>query len=211
MDFKNMFNLDKLNKGIKNIQNKKHIKNLVILALVGVLLIIFSNTLKDMNTSKVNVNFNKNNLKDVDSKSKDENRKNIKISQEEEKIEKKLKETLEDIEGVGRVKVMVYFKGGEEEIPAININDSTSVTEEKDTDGGTRQIKQKNDGRSIVMMNTENGTKPFVVKKYKPQVTGVCVVSEGAENNLIKLQIHKAVIDLFDLKENQVNVYPMKR
>lgn len=212
MDLKKIFNPEKLTDKRKGKGGKNYITNLFILLLIGVLLAVVSNTFKDKSAATFNSkpqnsnNIEENTLTTVSNEDQEEV-----IAKEEAEIERKLKDTLENIEGVGKVKVMVYFKGGEEQIPAININDSTSLTEEKDTDGGTRKITQKNDGRTIVMMNTENGTKPFVVKKYKPEVTGVCVVAEGAENNLIKLQIHKAVINLFGLKESQVNVYSMKK
>lgn len=212
MDFKKLFNLEKLKRKTDDNNFKKmNLGNLSILVLVGILLVILSTAFKNdtISTSSKMVGNDKNPLT-LESTSTDDE-KNKLMRTEEQEVERKLKETLENIQGVGKVQVMVYFKGGEEQIPAININDSTSLTEEKDIDGGTRKITQKNDGRSIVMMNTQNGTEPFVVKKYKPEVTGVCVVSEGAENNLTKLEIQKAVVNLFDLKENQVNVYAMKK
>lgn len=209
MDLKKFLNSEKLKDKLSEKTSKKNFMNLLILVLVGVLLAILSNTFKETAASSIIPSKN-NQITEVE-KTKNVQVDNETISKEEQDIEKKLKDTLENIEGVGNVKVMIYFKGGEEQIPAININDSTSLTEEKDVDGGTRKITQKNDGRSIVMMNTENGTEPFVVKKYKPEVTGVFIVAEGADNNLIKLQIEKAVINLFDLKEDQVNVYAMKK
>lgn len=209
MDLKKFLNSEKLKDKLSEKTSKKNFMNLLILVLVGVLLAILSNTFKE--TAASSIIPSKNNQVTEVEKTKNVQVDNETISKEEQDIEKKLKDTLENIEGVGNVKVMIYFKGGEEQIPAININDSTSLTEEKDVDGGTRKITQKNDGRSIVMMNTENGTEPFVVKKYKPEVTGVFIVAEGADNNLIKLQIEKAVINLFDLKEDQVNVYAMKK
>lgn len=209
MDLKKFLNSEKLKDKLSEKTSKKNFMNLLILVLVGVLLAILSNTFKE--TAASSIIPSKNNQVTEAEKTKNVQEDNETISKEEQDIEKKLKDTLENIEGVGNVKVMIYFKGGEEQIPAININDSTSLTEEKDVDGGTRKITQKNDGRSIVMMNTENGTEPFVVKKYKPEVTGVFIVAEGADNNLIKLQIEKAVINLFDLKEDQVNVYAMKK
>lgn len=212
MDLKSLFKLEKIREKTNEKKGKANVANLLILVLIGVLLAMLSNTFKDTSTS----NINNNNLPKgkgsvTQQKSQGEDEKNSEAKDEEAEVEKKLKDTLENIQGVGNVKVMVYFKGGEEQIPAININDATSLTEEKDVDGGTRKITQKNDGRTIVMMQTDNGTKPFVVKKYKPQVTGICIVAEGAEDRLIKLQIQKAVLNLFDLKESQVNVYPMKK
>lgn len=209
---KKLFDTDRVKKSLKDKNGKDYTKKLVLLAIIGVFCIMASNIFKTPNTVKVNSknkdNISQNEEKEVKSMN---SAKNNEMSDEEKEIEEKLKDTLENIDGVGKVKVMVYFKGGEEQIPAINVNDSTSLTEEKDTDGGTRKVTQKNDGKTIVMMNTEKGTEPFVVKKNKPEVSGVCVVAEGADDNLIKLQIHKAVVNLFDLKEKDVNVYSMKK
>ena len=52
---------------------------------------------------------------------------------------------------------------------------------------------------------------PLIVKKNKPKVTGVLVVAEGAEDKVTEYRIRKAVTNLFDIPDNQVNVYPMKK
>lgn len=129
----------------------------------------------------------------------------------ETSIQDKLKDTLEKIDGVGRVEVMVSFESGEEQVPAVNINDSTSNTEEKDNEGGIRNTTQKNNGSTVVITNEGDKSKPLIVKIYKPKVSGVCVVAEGAEDKITGLRISKAVVDLFSIPENKVNVYPMKK
>ena len=127
----------------------------------------------------------------------------------ESQLENKLKSTLEEIQGVGRVQLMIYFESGEESVPAVNINDSESLTVENDTGGGKRNITQKNDGRTVVMSNNGDTNEPLIVKKYKPIITGVCVVAEGSNEKVTELRIRQAVINLFNLPENKVNVYPM--
>ncbi|MBZ9688008.1 stage III sporulation protein AG [Clostridium estertheticum] len=127
----------------------------------------------------------------------------------ESQLENKLKSTLEEIQGVGKVQLMIYFESGEESVPAVNINDSESLTVENDTGGGKRNTTQKNDGRTVVMSNNGNTNEPLIVKKYKPIITGVCVVAEGSNEKITELRIRQAVINLFNLPENKVNVYPM--
>jgi stage III sporulation protein AG len=126
----------------------------------------------------------------------------------ESQLENKLKSTLEQIQGVGKVQLMIYFESGEESVPAVNINDSESLTVENDTGGGKRNITQKNDGRTVVMSNNGNTNEPLIVKKYKPIITGVVVVAEGSNEKITELRIRQAVINLFNLPENKVNVYP---
>lgn len=215
MKIKKIFDMDKILKKTKGENGKKYIGNLTILVLIGVLMAILGSTLKNSSTFNLNKNKKNNNesaTEQTSTSNKDENtEKTAQIKDEQSKMEAKLKNILENISGVGEVQVMIYFKGGEEKVPAFNVNDSTSLTEEKDVEGGTRKITQNNDGRTVVMMNTENGTEPLIVKEYNPRVTGVCVVAKGARDKLVQLQIQKAVINLFGLEESKVNVYPMKK
>lgn len=177
---------------------KKSLSNLLILFLVGLLMLITINFLSVSNDSGNEKNQNQSS----DLKS---------VNDYEAQVQSKLKETLEKVQGVGTVEVMVSFECGEEQVPALNITDSTNSTEEKDTEGGTRSTTQNNNGTSVVITNDGSKSEPLIVKTYKPKVTGVCVVAEGAENKLTELRISKAVMNLFNITEDKVNVYPMKR
>lgn len=211
MDFKKL--LEKLNKKDdgKNTSDKNMISNLLILLLVGILIVVTmsffktSNTISLQNISKGNGS-NSSNKAEQQSTNSDNGSGNY-----ESGIQQKLKDTLEKIEGVGKVEVMINFESGEEQVPAVNINDSTSTTEEKDNNGGARSTTQKNNGSSVVITNDGSKSQPLIVKTYKPRVSGVCVVAEGAENKVTELRITKAVVDLFNIPENKVNVYPMKK
>ncbi|SQB91495.1 stage III sporulation protein AG [Clostridium tetanomorphum] len=63
----------------------------------------------------------------------------------------------------------------------------------------------------MVITNNGDKTQPLIVKKNKPKVTGVFIVAEGAENKVTEYRIKKAVINLFNIPDNKVNVYPMKK
>ncbi|AJD30355.1 stage III sporulation protein AG [Clostridium sporogenes] len=198
MNIKNW--LKKLETNPKN--NKKNI-NILIVVLVGVLFLIAGSTFKKDSVMS----------KNEDPKNKQTQEEKIEIENEdyERETQSKLKTTLEKIDGVGKVEVMITFESGEEKVPAVNINNSTNKSVEKDTEGGTRNTTQENEGSSVVITNNGDKTQPLIVKEYKPKITGVCIVAEGAEDNITKLRISKAVVDLFSLAENKVNVYPMKK
>lgn len=197
MDIKNW--LKKLETNPKN--NKKNM-NILIVVLVGVLFLIAGSTLKKDSVMSKNEN--------PKNKQTQEEKIEVKNDDYEKETQNKLKATLEKIDGVGKVEVMITFESGEEKVPAVNINNSTNKSVEKDTEGGTRNTTQENEGSSVVVTNDGDKTQPLIVKEYKPKITGVCIVAEGAENNITKLRISKAVVDLFSLAENKVNVYPMK-
>ena len=125
--------------------------------------------------------------------------------------ENRLKAILEDINGVGRVNVMVTIEGTEEQVPAVNVNDSTSNTKEKDNTGGTRDTTQQNNGSTVVFSSDGSKNMPLIIKTYKPKVVGVVVVAEGAKDNYIQTQIREAVTRAFNIKPDKVSVYPMKK
>lgn len=212
--------LDKLTEKLKmqtdkNKSNKKSniMTNIIIVVLFGVLIMLVGSSFKGMsdNTkSAISSNVKSETKQNVTTKNQD--MENDDETEYESNLQNDLKETLSKIDGVGKVSVMIYFEAGEEQVPAVNINDSTSNTQEKDNQGGVRKTTQKNNGSTVVITNEGDGVnKPLIVKKYKPKVTGVCVVAEGADNDLTQLRIKNAVINLFNLTEEKVNVYPMKK
>ena len=204
---KELFN----NKKMSN--DKKNIFNLAIVFLVGVLIIATVSFFKSYNNEN-SVNTSKN-LNDDSSKSTKQQSSTSstqsKAEDYEKSIQENLKNTLEKMDGVGKVEVMISFENGEESVPAVNITDSTNTTEEKDTEGGTRNTTQKNNGSTVVVTNDGSKSQPLIVKTYNPKVSGVCVVAEGAENKITQLRISKAITDLFGISEDKVNVYPMKK
>lgn len=190
------------------LNDKNNRANLFIVFLVGILILISISFFKTSNT-QISAQ-DKNNTKTTKEQQKTEEQ-NTDQEQYENEVQDKLKGTLEKIEGVGKVDVMVSFESGEEQVPAVNVSDSTNTTEEKDNEGGVRNSTQKNNGSTVVITNDGSKSKPLIVKTYKPKVSGVCVVAEGSENKLTELRITKAVVNLFNISEDKVNVYPMKK
>ena len=196
---------DDKNKNVNGKKSDKLLGNLVLMILVAVVIVLGSSFLKNNSSTTATTAATAETEKDKVLKQT-----NISgLTDYESQLENKLKATLEEIQGVGKVQLMIYFESGEESIPAVNINDSESLTVENDTGGGKRNITQKNDGRTVVMSNNGSTNEPLIVKKYKPIITGVCVVAEGSNEKVTELRIRQAVINLFNLPENKVNVYPM--
>lgn len=195
--------MERLRKG----SPKETASNVVILFLIAVLIfIVFSFFSSDGSKTTVNSNLSsteqKNNASTVQQGSSTEY---------EKQLNTELKSILEQIQGVGRVSVMIYFDSGEEQVPALNTNNSTTSTTESDNEGGKRQNTQKNDGTTVVITNDGSKSEPLIIKTNKPKITGVCVVAEGAEDKVIALSISKAVVNLFEIPDNKVTVYPMKK
>ena len=193
---------DDSNKNQNSKKSDKMLVNLVLMILVAVVIVLASSFFKNSSSTSAALGESEKDKVVAENNS-------FQSNDYESQLENKLKTTLEGIEGVGRVQLMIYFESGEESIPAVNINDSKSLTEENDTSGGKRNTTQENNGRTVVMSNNGNADQPLIVKTYKPTITGVCVVAEGSSEKVTELRIRQAVINLFNLPESKVNVYPM--
>ncbi|SHJ66310.1 stage III sporulation protein AG [Hathewaya proteolytica DSM 3090] len=193
---------------------KYNIGNVLILVLLGAVLIMTANVFSKKSALTNGSNSNNGvNIKGTDIKEKtmEKNSEGIdRMNRYGDELNKKLTEILSSINGVGKVKSMIYFQGGEEYIPAVNENNSISTTEEADTNGGKRKINQNNDGKTIVTFSEDNNTKPLITHTKAPKIVGLCIVAEGAEDKITELRIMEAVINLFDIPESKVHVYPMK-
>lgn len=190
----------KLISEFKKLLDDKKITNLLTIALVIAFIILALNVFyPDM--------FKKEDIKSTLSEEVEIN--NIKDEYEEAQKEE-LKSILENMYGVGEVKVMISFKSGESKILAYNSSKQIVSTEEKDTEGGTRVSNQTDDGSTVVMTNEGGDNEPFIVETYKPKIEGIMILAEGASDSKIKYDIQKAVSSLYGLSAEKVNVYPMK-
>lgn len=122
-------------------------------------------------------------------------------------LEQQLKSTLGKIKGIGEVDVMIYISKSEEKIPVFNENNQDSNTKENASSGGDRTINQKSDNKTVVTTNDE----PFISSTKMPEITGVVVVAQGADNEATRLRITKTVVNLFGLSYDKVNVHSMKK
>jgi stage III sporulation protein AG len=196
------------NKPEMNKKSKKDLfTNMIILFLGGVLLVIVGSIFKPEIIPTVT---NKTNDKVQVANNQGGNGISVDTSYKE-KVEKELIAALEHIDGVGKVHVMIYFEGGEEQLPVFNSNESKNTTNEKDTNGGARTITQENGGNTVVMTNEGGNQKPVIGKTLNPKITGILVTAEGASDKITELRVRQAVLKLFGLADNKVEVYPMKK
>ena len=85
------------------------------------------------------------------------------------------------------------------------------VTNEKDQDGGTRNITDVSRSGEVVMYQVSGGQTPVVLKKIKPKIRGVLVVASGAENLTVKKLITQAVERGLGASAHRISVIPRKQ
>ncbi|NLU51872.1 MAG: hypothetical protein GXX10_03280 [Clostridiaceae bacterium] len=117
-------------------------------------------------------------------------------------LEKRLSELLSKVEGAGAVSVMIYADSSSEQVPAYN-NVQDTRNDERET-GRSSEISET---REVALSGNEN---PVILKVLVPQIRGVVVVAEGADDILIKEQLNKAVCTLLGIPEHRVHVLKHK-
>ena len=107
-------------------------------------------------------------------------------------LEKRLVKTLSKVEGVGDVSVVITVESGMETVLAnktITTNSNGNVVVEE----------------SPIIVNGKTIT---VMEKY-PEIIGVLIVCEGANNIAVMRKIQQATISLLDININQIEILSM--
>lgn len=199
----------KLIEKFKKLSLNKQLTNIVIVILVGILIIIAASAFKD--STNVNTdNSQKENTVSSDLSDNNDGSNSTDASYENQQ-ETKLKNILENIQGVGEVQDMIQYDRGKEQVPAYDQSNSSSVTNEDDNSGGKRTTTQNSTGTNMVLTNNGDKTEPFIIDEYQPRVSGIIITAEGADNAQIKYDITISVSELFNIPLDKVNVLPMKK
>ncbi|MBM6836768.1 stage III sporulation protein AG [Clostridium saudiense] len=198
---------DKLNNELKKMMNNKTFVNALIVLLMIAFLWLAYTTFFSSSSSNGKSALNPKGAQEVTA---DETEVSTQILDYETEQKQELKEILAKIEGVGKVEVKMYFESGEVKVPAYNSTTQTSETREEDSQGGTRSTVQENGGDTVVMYSDGSTNEPFIVQTYKPKITGIIIVAEGASNSKLRYDIQTAVSTLYNLSLDKVNVYPME-
>ena len=197
---------DKANQELKKLMgNKTFVNALMVLLAIAFLWLAYTTFFSSSNNEKEET---------VPRGAKEVSADGDEVSQEildyESKQKEELKKILSKMEGVGEVDVKMYFESGEVKVPAYNSTTQTAETREEDSQGGTRSTIQETGGDTVVMYSDGSTNEPFIVQTYKPKITGIIIVAEGASNSKLRYDIQIAVSTLYNLSLDKVNVYPME-
>lgn len=108
-------------------------------------------------------------------------------------LEERLTNSLKNVEGVGKVSVVINVESGMETVLATKV----TVTE----NGGVKETVET----PIII----NG-KPVVLKEMFPKITGVLIVAEGAGSISVLRRIQQATVSLLDINVNDIEILTMK-
>lgn len=179
---------DDIREKLKKICRKE---NLLVVGLVGAILIVISLPMGANNTETV---------KKVEKATVEESG----VS-DKDYLERKLEELLGQVDGVGKVKVLITYKSSSEKI--VLQNTETDTSSEEETDGTqTRKSNEKNVREETVYDKSDSGETPYVVKEIEPEIEGVLVAAEGGGNSQTAKNISEAIMALFNIEAHKIKV-----
>lgn len=197
MQFKNFLN------NFFKPENKKLKNNIIVMFLIGVLLIVSGNTIFNSESTS--------DKPEVMQKTEESTVSKSTSNSAEENLEKRLESILGNIQGAGRVKVMVSISTGSEVSLAQEIKRETNGTIETSTQGEKKETTTENYENSIVLAENGKGVQePLVLKETAPKVEGVLILCEGGDDITIKEAISKACQALFNVPAHKIEVLKMK-
>ncbi len=109
-----------------------------------------------------------------------------------EMLEKELEELLSDMDGVGKVRVMLTMKDTGAHVLDKNIKRNGEDSE-------TSTVVYKNDKEES----------PYVTNWYLPDVEGVLIVAQGGGNAVTVSDISDAVMALFNIEAHKIKIVKM--
>ena len=133
------------------------------------------------------------------------------VNQEEQKV----KRLLEQMAGVGKVEVMITVHSSEELVVEKECPVDRKETKEQDSSGGSRFVNEVHTTENIIYTdagNMSNKTNtPLVIKTILPQIKGMAIAAQGAENIDVRQAIMDVMRTLYNLESFQVKVVAMKK
>lgn len=127
----------------------------------------------------------------------------------EKKMERRLKEVLESMDGVGKVEVMITLRDSGESVVEKDTTVNSQKTEEEDNGVKRSVTESQSQEESVFSQQQSSVQEPFISREITPQVEGIVVVAEGGENSVVIKNISDAVLALFPVEAHKIKVVKM--
>ena len=192
-------------------ENKKKIENLAVFLVILVVTLIIINLIwnggGEDSKQEPAVDPNKKLAEQIDDQNATISTANLTT---QDTLALQLEEILGQIEGVGKVKVLITYSQTSQTVPMYNEDTSQKDTEETDTSGGTRKIIETDVQKEIIYQETDGEKTPITQSVVSPKVEGAIITVKGASDATIKTNIIQAVEAVTGLATHKIQVFEMK-
>ena len=183
--------------------NKRKIESLVVFVVILVITVVLINVIwnGDKNIEKEKLNEGKI-LAQTKAEQNNDEMKSI-------SLEEKIENILQNIEGVGKAKVLLTYSESSQTIAMYNEDKSQSDTEEMDNGGGNRKITQSSNKREVIYQEIGGEKIPVTQSIVEPKIEGAIVTASGAGNSVVKNNIVQAIEAATGLATHKIQVFEM--
>lgn len=129
-----------------------------------------------------------------------------------ENMETRLTNVLSQVDGIGKVQVMITAKATQEKVVLKDTPYKKTTVKEEDSTGATRESKETTSEEGTILEKQQDGSEsPYITKELQPEIEGVVVIAEGAAQKQIEAEINDAVVALFSVPSHKIKVMKMKK
>ncbi|MGN0355937.1 MAG: stage III sporulation protein AG [Muricoprocola sp.] len=126
-------------------------------------------------------------------------------------LEQKLESVLENLDGAGKVQVMIAEKSSSEKTVEKDVTSSEQTQQELggEETGGTQQEVSREE-KTVYGVDSRGNEVPFVIQEHAPEIQGVIIATQGGDDPVLAKKITEAVMALFGLEAHKIKVMKMK-
>jgi stage III sporulation protein AG len=128
-----------------------------------------------------------------------------------ENLESRLEDAFNQIDGVGKVKVLLTLSYGKELVVAEDKTSNQTASTESDAEGGSKTTQSSDvDEKTILVTDKDGVSAPLVLREVQPKIEGVVIIAEGGENVYVKEALTNAAQVVLGLSVDKIQVLKMK-
>ncbi len=117
-------------------------------------------------------------------------------------MEEKLQNILEQVEGVGKVEVMITVSS----MGKKTVEKDRTAQEESGGASGEETSTTRTEETTVYARDSEGNEVPFVTEETTPQIQGVLVAAQGGDNLVVAENITEAAEVLFGVEVHKIKI-----
>lgn len=128
------------------------------------------------------------------------------ITEYRQMLERDMSEALSRMYGAGEVRVTISFENSGELVLATDRQSNEERNREGVDGTGRNNYRISHEDRIVLHGSRNQATTPIVIRENAPQVSGVLIVAEGANDERIRLELHQAARAVLGAPAHRIQV-----
>lgn len=130
-------------------------------------------------------------------------------SAEEDDLETRMEQILSTVDSAGKVKVLITYASGPSIVPVMSSDRQENTSQDSGSDS-SRTTTSTTESSTPATVQSSDGSEPMVMVEYSPEILGVLIIAEGADDLSVKLRLQSAVQTVLQLPVDKIEVLPME-